>query len=354
MTGSMRRCWIGLTVVVLCACTTTPHSPGTSQAARPARAMSGTATLAAWNDTPAERSIVDFVTRVTTPESKDFVPRAERIAVFDLDGTLWPEQPAPVQLVFTLQRVKTLAPRHPEWKRQEPYRSILRGNLKNVANSGDAGSMKLLAATHAGMTPDSFSSIVHDWFDNASDPRFNRPYSGLAYQPMVEVLAFLRANGFKTYIVSADSVEFIRAISQSMYGVPPDEVIGSTVRYQYGMSNGAATMTRLAQVETLNDGATKPQTIQAVVGRRPLMAFGNSDADLPMLEWTTSGDGPRFAALVHHTDAQREYAYDRAARTGKLDKGLEEANVKGWLIVDMKDDWQTVFKGEAAGTAAAK
>jgi phosphoserine phosphatase len=310
--------------------------------------------MASWNDTPAERSIIDFVTRVTTPESKDFVPRAERIAVFNLDGTLWVEQPASVQLVFTLQQVKTLAPHHPEWKRQEPFRSILRGNLKPVASSGNAGAMKLLAATHAGMTTDNFASIVHDWFDSASDPRFNRPYTALAYQPMVELLAYLRANGFRTYIVSADSVEFIRAISQSMYGVPPEDVIGSTVRYQYGLTNGTATLTRLAQVDTLNDGAIKPQAIQAVTGRRPLMAFGNADSDLPMLEWTTSGDGPRFAALLHHTDAQREYAYDQTARSGKLDKGLQEANVKGWLLIDMKDDWRRVFKGDAEGAPAGK
>jgi phosphoserine phosphatase len=353
MIGLMRRSWIGLTVVVLCACTTTPHTGGT-QGSRPARAPSSNSTMASWNDTPAERSIIDFVTRVTTPESKDFVPRAERIAVFNLDGTLWAEQPASVQLVFTLQQVKTLAPHHPEWKRQEPFRSILRGNLKPVASSGNAGAMKLLAATHAGMTTDSFASMVHDWFDTASDPRFNRPYTALAYQPMVELLAYLRANGFRTYIVSADSVEFIRTISQSMYGVPPEDVIGSTVRYQYGLTNGTATLTRLAQVDTLNDGAMKAQTIQAVIGRRPLMAFGNADGDLPMLEWTTSGNGPRFAALLHHTDAQREYAYDQTARSGKLDKGLQEANVKGWLLIDMKDDWRTVFKGDADAAATGK
>jgi phosphoserine phosphatase len=351
MIGLMRRCWIGLTVVVFYACTSTPHQSA-SQLSRPAHAPSSTSTMAAWNDTPAQRSIVDFVTRVTTPGSKDFVPRTERIAVFDLDGTLWAEQPTSVELAFTLQSVKALAPHHPEWKRQEPFRSILRGDLKGVANSGEAGTLKLLAATHAGMTTDSFTSLVHDWFDTARDPHFNRPYTALAYQPMVELLAYLRANGFKTYIVSADSVEFVRSISQSLYGVPPDEVIGSTIRYQYGFANGAASLTRLAQIETLNDGAMKPETIQAVTGRRPLMAFGNADNDLPMLEWTTSADGPRFVALLHHTDAQREYAYDRTAHNGKLDKGLEEANVRGWLIIDMKDDWRTVFKGPEGGAAA--
>lgn len=350
MIGSMRSRWIGLTVVVLSACATTaPHQGATHTP----RAPSGNSTLATWNDTPAERSIIDFVTRVTTPESKDFVPRAERIAVFNLDGTLWVEQPASVQLVFSLQRVKTVASQHPAWKRQESYRSILKGNLKSIASSGDAGALKLLAISHAGMTTDGFASVVHDWFQTATDPRFNRPYTELAYQPMVDLLAYLRANGFKTYIVSADDVEFIRQISQQMYGVPPEQVIGSTVRHQYAVVNGTATLTRTAQIETLNDGTMKPQTIDATIGRRPLMAFGSSDGDLPMLEWTTSGDGPRFAALIHHTDAQREYAYDRTARSGRLDKGLEEANVKGWLIVDAKDDWRKVFKDDGA-TATAK
>ncbi|MFL6643164.1 MAG: HAD family hydrolase [Paraburkholderia fungorum] len=349
MIRTMHRYCIALTVVILSACTVTPrHDAGGSQAA-----ASAATALPSWNDTATRRSIVDFVTLVTTPESKDFIARADRVAVFDNDGTLWPEQPASVQLVFALQRVKTVAGRHPEWKRQEPFRSILRGNLKSIAGSGDAGSMRVLAAAHAGMTSDQFAALVHEWFDSASDPRFNRPYAELAYQPMLELLAYLRANGFRTYLVTGSDVEFVRDLAQRVYGIPPEQVIGSTVKYKYGQTNGAVTLTRLAQVDNLLDGAAKPLAIDRVIGRRPVIAFGNADGDVPMLEWTAAGDGPRLAALLHHTDGEREYAYDRSAKSGKLDKGLDEAGAKGWLVVDMKDDWKTVFKADSTATAAA-
>ncbi|MBU7438731.1 HAD family hydrolase [Paraburkholderia fungorum] len=349
MIRTMHRYCIALTVVILSACTVTPrHDAGGSQAA-----ASAATALPSWNDTATRRSIVDFVTLVTTPESKDFIARADRVAVFDNDGTLWPEQPASVQLVFALQRVKTVAGRHPEWKRQEPFRSILRGNLKSIAGSGDAGSMRVLAAAHAGMTSDQFAALVHEWFDSASDPRFNRPYAELAYQPMLELLAYLRANGFRTYLVTGSDVEFVRDLAQRVYGIPPEQVIGSTVKYKYGQTNGAVTLTRLAQVDNLLDGAAKPLAIDRVIGRRPVIAFGNADGDVPMLEWTAAGDGPRLAVLLHHTDGEREYAYDRSAKSGKLDKGLDEAGAKGWLVVDMKDDWKTVFKADSTATAAA-
>ncbi|KFX62249.1 HAD family phosphatase [Paraburkholderia fungorum] len=349
MIRTMHRYCIALTVVILSACTVTPrHDAGGSQAA-----ASAATALPSWNDTATRRSIVDFVTLVTTPESKDFIARADRVAVFDNDGTLWPEQPASVQLVFALQRVKTVAGRHPEWKRQEPFRSILRGNLKSIAGSGDAGSMRVLAAAHAGMTSDQFAALVHEWFDSASDPRFNRPYAELAYQPMLELLAYLRANGFRTYLVTGGDVEFVRDLAQRVYGIPPEQVIGSTVKYKYGQTNGAVTLTRLGQVDNLLDGAAKPLAIDRVIGRRPVIAFGNADGDVPMLEWTAAGDGPRLAALLHHTDGEREYAYDRSAKSGKLDKGLDEAGAKGWLVVDMKDDWKTVFKADSTATAAA-
>lgn len=348
MIRTLRRYCIAFTVVLLSACSVTPRQDGASQTG-----ASTAAALASWNDTKTKRSIVDFVTLVTTPESKDFIPRADRIAVFDNDGTLWPEQPASVQLVFALQRVRTVAGRHPEWKRQEPFRSILKGNLRTVAASGDAGSMRVLAAAHAGMTGDQFAVLVHEWFESASDPRFNRPYADLAYQPMLELLAYLRANGFKTYLVTGGDVEFVRDVAQRMYGIPPEQVIGSTVKYRYGQSNGAVSLTRLVQIDTLLDGSAKPLAIDRVIGRRPVIAFGNADGDTPMLEWTSAGDGPRLAALVHHTDAEREYAYDRAAKSGKLDKGLDEAGVKGWLVVDIKNDWKTVFKPNSATMAAA-
>jgi phosphoserine phosphatase len=351
MIRTMYRYCIALTVAVLSACTVTPHHDASGSPA----GVSTSAALASWNDTAAKRSIVDFVTLVTTPESKDFIARADRIAVFDNDGTLWPEQPASTQLVFALQRVKAVAGRHPEWKRQEPFRSILRGNLKSIAASGDAGSMKVMAAATAGMTSDQFAALVHEWFDSASDPRFNRPYADLAYQPMLELLVYLRANGFKTYLVTGSDVEFVRDLAQRVYGIPPEQVIGSTVKYKYGQTNGAVSLTRFAQVDNLVDGAAKPLAIDRVIGRRPVIAFGNADGDVPMLEWTSAGDGPRLAVLVHHTDGAREYAYDRTAKSGKLDKGLDEAGVKGWLVVDMKDDWKTVFKPDstAAGAGAA-
>lgn len=307
-------------------------------------ATNPSATLASWRDTPTKRAIESFVADVTREGSPSFVPPAQRIAVFDNDGTLWPEQPVRVQLVFALQRVKTVAGRHPEWKRQEPFRSILKGNLRSVAASGDAGSLRVLAAAHVGMTSEQFAALAHEWFDSASDPRFNRLYADLAYQPMLELLAYLRANGFKTYLVTGGDVEFVREVAQRMYGIPPEQVIGSTVRYRYSQTNDAISLTRLAQVDTLVDGAAKPLAIDRVIGRRPVIAFGNADGDAPMLEWTSAGDGPRLAALVHHTDAEREYQYDHASQSGKLDKGLDEAAVKGWLIVDMKDDWKTVFK----------
>ncbi|KAH0442063.1 hypothetical protein KCU90_g2038, partial [Aureobasidium melanogenum] len=210
--------------------------------------------------------------------------------------------------------------------------------------------MRVLAAAHAGMTSDQFAALVHEWFDSASDPRFNRPYAELAYQPMLELLAYLRANGFRTYLVTGSDVEFVRDLAQRVYGIPPEQVIGSTVKYKYGQTNGAVTLTRLAQVDNLVDGAAKPLAIDRVIGRRPVIAFGNADGDVPMLEWTAAGDGPRLAALLHHTDGEREYAYDRSAKSGKLDKGLDEAGAKGWLVVDMKDDWKTVFKADSTAT----
>ncbi len=349
MIRTMHRYCIAFAVVLVSACSVLPHQNGSESQ----DGVSTAAALASWNDNQAKRSIVDFVTLVTTPESKDFIPRADRIAVFDNDGTLWPEQPASVQLVFALQRVQTVATRHPEWKRQEPYRSILKGNLRTVTTSGDAGSMRLLAAANAGMTTDQFAVLVHEWFDSASEPRLKRPYAGLAYQPMLELLAYLRANGFKTYLVTGGDVEFVRSLAQRMYGIPPEQVIGSTVKYRYSQTNGAVSLTRLAQVDNLVDGAAKPLAIDRVIGRRPVIAVGNADNDAPMLEWTSAGGGPRLAALVHHTDAEREYAYDRAARSGKLDKALDEAASKGWLVVDMKEDWKTVFKPDGTATATA-
>jgi hypothetical protein len=299
--------------------------------------------LPSWNDRSAKRTIVDFVTRVSQTGSPDYIPPAERIAVFDNDGTLWLEQPAYVQLVFTLQRIHELAPQHPEWQTQEPFRSVLAGDMKQVFASGEPGLAKLLAATHAGMSTSDFQAIVHDWMIKAQDPRFKRPYSDLVYQPMLEVLQYMRANGFKTYIVSGGGVEFMRDYSERVYGVPPEQVIGSTAKYEYELVSGQPTLMRLAQIENIDDGPGKPISIDHIIGRRPIAAFGNSDGDLQMLEWTTAGNGLRLGAIIHHTDAVREYAYDRTSKIGKLDKALDDAPRKGWLVVDMKDDWKTIF-----------
>ncbi len=328
-------------MLILTACAQ-PSSPKVAATSAPETTVTASV-LPSWQDTAAKKSIIDFVTRVTQPGSPDYVPPAERIAVFDNDGTLWLEQPAYVQLVFTLQRIHALAPQHPEWKTEEPFRSVLAGDMKGVAATGETGVAKLLAATHTGMSTSDFRATVHDWMSKAQDPRFKRSYTQLVYQPMLEVLQYMRANGFKTYIVSGGGVEFIRDYSERVYGVPPEQVIGSTAKYKYSLVGGVPTLTRLAQIDNVDDGPGKPASIEHVIGRRPIAAFGNSDGDIQMLEWTTAGSGARLGVIVHHTDAEREYAYDRTSKMGKLDKGLDEAPIKGWVVVDMKQDWKTVF-----------
>jgi hypothetical protein len=299
--------------------------------------------LASWNDGPAKAAILDFVARVTTEGGPDFVPVPERIATFDNDGTLWSEQPLYFQFIFTLDRVKALAPQHPEWQTEEPFRSALANDVKGVLAGGEAGLAKLMGATHAGMTTEEFSAIVKDWLATARHPKLNRPYTELVYQPMIELLAYLRANGFKTYIVSGGGMEFMRVFSERVYGVPPEQVIGSSGKLKFEMRDGVPVLMRLPVIDFIDDKQGKPVGIQKFIGRRPIAAFGNSDGDLQMLQWTTVGDGPRFGLLVHHTDAEREFAYDRKSSIGKLDKALDEAKARGWTIVSMKDDWTTIY-----------
>ncbi|CAB3791134.1 hypothetical protein LMG28138_03122 [Pararobbsia alpina] len=330
---------LGFAILASCA----DHKPAVESVTVPAATSSSGIGLPSWNDTPTKHAIVDYVARVTRLGSSEYVSPEARIAVFDNDGTLWLEQPAYTQLVFIFQRVHVLAPVHPEWNTEELFRSILKGDMNGVAATGEEGLTKLLAATHAGMSTDAFAQIVHNWFETAKDRRFDRLYTELAYQPMIEVLRYLEANGFTNYIVTGGGVEFVRAISQSVYAIPPEHVIGSTVKYKYSIMDGVPTLLRLAQIANINDGPGKPQTIEAVIGRRPLMAFGNSDGDQQMLEWTAAGSGARFAALVHHTDGEREYAYDKASKVGKLDKALDEANSKRWTVIDMQKDWNTMF-----------
>lgn len=310
------------------------------------------AVLPSWNDTAPRNAIVEFVERVSKPDGPGFVPPAARIAVFDNDGTLWAEQPMYVQLVFTLDRVTHLAPRHPEWKDKEPFKSVLAGDAATALAGGEKSVVELVSAAHAGITTDEFAAMVAQWIAITNHPRTDRPYTDMAYRPMLELLAYLRANGFKTYIVSGGGVEFMRPRSERVYGVPPEQVIGSTGKLAYELKDGKPALMKLPEIDHVDDGPGKPVGIHRSIGRRPIAAFGNSDGDLQMLQWTTlpQGDGdstPRFALIVHHTDADREWAYDRESRIGRLDKALDEARARGWTVVDMKKDWRRVFAFEA-------
>jgi hypothetical protein len=299
--------------------------------------------LPSWNDGASKQSIINFVTAVTREGSPDFVPAPQRIATFDNDGTLWSEHPMYVQLAFALDRVKAMAPLHPEWKSKQPFKAVLDGDMKSLAKSGERGLAELIMVTHAGMTSDEFAKIVTDWLATARHPRFKRPYTEVVYQPMLEVLAYLRANGFKTYIVSGGGIEFMRPWSERVYGVPPEQVVGSSIKTRFEMRQGRPELFRLPEVNFIDDKAGKPVGINEFIGRRPIAAFGNSDGDLQMLQWTTMSGGMRLGLIVHHTDAEREYAYDRDTEFGKLDKALDAAAINKWTLADMKKDWKVIF-----------
>ncbi len=284
--------------------------------------------------------------RVTTAGGADFVPVSERLAVFDNDGTLWAEKPMYVQLAFALDRVKALAPGHPEWKDTQPFKAVLEGDMKTVAAGGEHALLELIMATHAGMTTDAFAQVVKDWLATAKHPRFKRHYTELVYQPMLELLAYLRANGFKTFIVSGGGIEFMRPWTEQVYGIPPEQVIGSSIKTRFELRDGTPVLVRLPEINFIDDKAGKPVGIQMHIGQRPIAAFGNSDGDLQMLQWTTAGPGARFGMIVHHTDADREYAYDRKSPIGRLDQALDEAKTQGWTVVDMKQDWKRMFPNE--------
>jgi phosphoglycolate phosphatase-like HAD superfamily hydrolase len=311
------------------------------------QAFAQTDPLLSWNDGAVKKSITDFVARVTTGGGPDFVPPAERIATFDNDGTLWCEQPVYFQVAFAFDRVKALAPQHPEWKTKQPFKAVLDHDMQALAAAGKNGLLEIIEVTHTGMTVEDFTKSVLDWIATARHLRFKRPYTDLVYQPMVELLAYLRANGFKTFIVSGGGIEFMRPWTERVYGIPPEQVVGSSgvVKFQIG-ADGKPALLKLAKVEFVDDGPGKPVGINRFIGRRPIFAFGNSDGDQQMLEWTAAGTGARFMGLVHHTDADREYAYDRQSKIGKLDKALDEGMAKGWTIVDMKRDWKVVFPFE--------
>jgi phosphoserine phosphatase len=303
----------------------------------------GDPTLPTWRDGAAKRAILDFVARVTTRDHPDFVPEADRIAVFDNDGTLWAEYPLPVQACFVLDRIRALAPGHPDWATQQPFKAVLEGDIANLMDHGMEGLTRLVMATHAGITTDAFAALVRDWITTARHPRFDRLHTDLVYQPMLDVLALLRSNGFKTFIVSGGGIEFMRTFSEAVYGIPPDQVIGSSIVTRYVVGEQGPALLREAELHFYDDKEGKPVAINTHIGRRPIAAFGNSDGDFAMLEWVTSGPGARFGLLVHHDDSEREFAYDRDAGLARLARGLDEGPDRGWTIAHVKTDWETVF-----------
>lgn len=306
--------------------------------------------LPSWNDVASKKSIIAFVEKTTKEGSTDFVPVPERIATFDNDGTLWAEKPFYFQLFFALDRVRALAPQHPEWKTQEPFASLLKGDVKAALAGGEKSILDIVMATHAGMAPDEFDQIVKDWVATAKHPETKKPFTEMVYQPMLELLTYLRANGFKTFIVSGGGIEFMRPWTEKVYGIPPEQVVGSSIKTKFEMRDGKPVLMRLPELNFIDDKDGKPVGIQQHIGRRPIAAFGNSDGDLEMLQYTTAGTGARFGLIVHHTDAVREWAYDRHSSIGHLEKALDAAPANGWIVVDMKNDWKVIYPPETSAT----
>jgi phosphoglycolate phosphatase-like HAD superfamily hydrolase len=348
------RSTFAVCVVALVAVGCDGRSPEPNRDGAPSAAIAPAAAvdpLPSWNDGVAKTAISAFVARATAAGGPDFVPAPERIAVFDNDGTLWAEQPIYVQLAFALDRVRALAPQHPEWSEREPFKSVLAGDVQRALASGERGIVELLAATHAGNTTEEFEGVVRQWIATARHPRFDRLYTEIVYQPMLELLEYLRANGFKTFIVSGGGVDFMRPWVEMVYGIPPEQVVGSRVKLEYEVRDGVPRIARLPGIDLVDDKAGKPIGIQQVIGRRPIAAFGNSDGDFEMLEWTTAGEGARLGVIVRHTDDIREWAYDRDSHVGTLARALDEAPARGWIVVDMKEDWNVVYPSAEAASA---
>jgi phosphoglycolate phosphatase-like HAD superfamily hydrolase len=299
--------------------------------------------LPSWTKGPAKSAIIEFVRAVTKKGGKDYVPPDERIATFDNDGTLWVEYPIYTQILFAFDRVKELAPQHPEWKTTQPFKALLEGDMKTVGASGMKGVMEIITATHSGMTADEFAEEVSKWLATTKQDKFKRLYTKLVYQPQLDLLAYLRRNGFKTFIVSGGGIAFMRTVSEKAYGIPPEQVVGSSIVTEFQDKDGKPELVRMPKIDFINDKAGKPVGIYQHIGRRPILAFGNSDSDMQMIEYTMAGEGRRLGLFVHHTDAEREYAYDRKSHVGVLDKALDQATANGWIIVDMKKDWKRVF-----------
>ncbi|OOV92853.1 HAD family hydrolase [Pseudomonas sp. MF4836] len=304
--------------------------------------------LPSWQDGPAKKSIIEFVEAVTTEGSKDYVKPAERIAVFDNDGTLWSEQPAYFQVLFAFDEIKRLAPQHPQWKTTQPFKAVLENDHKALAAAGMDGLLKIIGATHTGITTEAFIDNAKTWLSQARHPKTGKPYTDMIYQPMLEMLDYLRSQDFKTYIVSGGDTAFMRAFAETVYGIPPEQVIGSNFVTQWQVQGDQPSILRTAKLAHNDDGPGKPESIDSIIGRRPILAFGNSDGDLHMLQWTAAGSGKRFMGLVHHTDAKREWAYDRQSSVGRLDKALDEAKKRGWTIVDMASEWRRIYPFEAS------
>jgi len=302
--------------------------------------------LPSWNEGPTKQAILEFVAAVTDENGKDYVEPADRIATFDNDGTLWVEYPMYTQVLFAFERVKELAPQHPEWKTKQPFKALLEGDMKTVGASGMKGLMEIVLATHSGMTATEFADEAGTWLRTTEHPKFKRPYVEAIYQPQLELLEYLRANGFKTFIVSGGGIAFMRPVTQEAYGIPPEQVVGSSVVSEFQVKGGRPELVRTPKIDFVNDKAGKPVGIYQHIGRRPILAFGNADADMQMMQYAKAGDGLRLALFVHHTDAEREYAYDRKSHVGTLDKALDMASAQDWIIVDMKRDWKTVFPSE--------
>jgi hypothetical protein len=317
--------------------------PATDAEAQQEHSSSAPDPLPSWNDGATKDAIVSFVERVTNDGGTDFVAPEERVAVFDNDGTLWSEQPAYFQLLFALDRVKELAPDHSEWKSTQPFKGVLEDDMKSALAGGEQALVQIIAATHAGMTMEEFDEAVSTWVSSARHPKTNRPYTEMVYQPMLEVLDYLRANGFKTFIVSGGGIDFMRPWVERVYGIPPEQVVGSRIKKKYEVRDGTPVIVRLPEIDFIDDKVGKPIGISNMIGRRPIAAFGNSDGDFEMLEWVTAGSGPRLGVIIHHTDSEREYAYDRKSHIGQLARGLDEGPKRGWTIVDMKQDWAAIY-----------
>jgi phosphoserine phosphatase len=330
--------FMGLTVVLIAAFLFSCSVKDTPEASGPI--------LPSWNEGQAKSSIIDFVNDVTNENSPNFVKTEERIAVFDNDGNLWSEKPIYFQLIFATDRIKELAPDHPEWKETQPFKAVLENDVDALVASGKHGLLELGMASHAGMTTTEFAQIVKEWISTAKHPTTNRLYTEMVFQPMLEVLDYFRANGFKTFIVSGGGIEFLRVWAEEVYGIPPEQVIGSSIKTQFEIRESGPVIVRLPELDFIDDKEGKPVAINKFIGRKPIAAFGNSDGDLAMLQWTASGDGARFMMYVHHTDEEREWAYDRESHIGRLDKGLDEAKEKGWTVVDMKNDWKVIYPFE--------